>query len=74
MDDLSWRFYEIEESERLLQMLIIHIISKKYNSTNIILLCAIHDLTIRVNKHSKASCKIKQSANDWGSSLKDKTY
>ena len=58
--------------EELWLMLIIHIISKRNNSSNIILLFTLHDrvfcllfiLFIKVSKYSKASCEIKKSANE----------
>ena len=58
----------IEKGEELWLMLIIHIISNRNDSVNIILLCTLHDrvfyllfyLFIRVSKYSKASCKIKK--------------
>ena len=40
---LTWCFYMIEKGEELWLMLIIHIISKRNDSVNIILLCTLHD-------------------------------
>ena len=73
----------IEKGEELWLMLIIHIISKKNDSVNIILLCTLHDpvsvlfiiyyfIYIFVSKYSKASCKTKKSVNDWRNSFKNK--
>ena len=70
----------IEKGEELWLMLIIHIISKRNDSVNI-LFCTLHDqlsfliidcfiylfiyLFIRVSKYSAVSSKIKKSVNDW---------
>ena len=66
-------------------MLIIHTISKRNDSVNIILLCALHDrvsilfiiyfilFIYLVSKYSKASCKI-QTVNNWRNSFKNKKY
>ena len=42
---LTWCFYIIEKGEELwlIEILIIHIISKRNDSVNIILLCTLHD-------------------------------
>ena len=58
----------IEKGEELWLMLIIHIISNRNDSVNIILLCTLHDrvfylyiyLFISVSKYSKPSCKLKK--------------
>ena len=64
----------------------IHIISKRNDSLNIILLCTLHYpvsflfiiysiyLFVRVSKYSKSSCKIIKSAYDWRNSFKNKKY
>ena len=70
LSTLTWCFYMIEKGEELWLMLIIHIISKRNDSVNNILLCTLHDrvsvlfsiyfiyLSIRVSKYSKAFCKL----------------
>ena len=43
LSTLTWCFYMIEKDEELRLLLIIHIISKRNDSVNIILLCTVHD-------------------------------
>ena len=43
LSTLTWCFYMIEKGEELWLMLIIHIISKRNDSVNNILLCILHD-------------------------------
>ena len=75
----------IEKVEELI--LIIHIISKRNDSVNIILLCSLHDRVsilfiiyyfihffIRASKYSKATYKLRQLVNDWGNLFKNKKY
>ena len=75
-----------EKGEEFRLMLMIHIISKRNDSLNIILLCTLHYpvsflfiiysiyLFVRVSKYSKSSCKIIKSAYDWRNSFKNKKY
>ena len=78
----------IEKGEELWLRLIIHIISKRNDSVNIILLCTLHDLMyptyptrflyyfiylfVRVSKYFKAYCRINKSVDDWRHSFKNK--
>ena len=72
LSTLLWCFYMTEKGEEFRLMLMIHIISKRNDSLNIILLCTLHYpvsflfiiysiyLFVRVSKYSKSSCKIKK--------------